>query len=92
MTDSPALPEVYKQVLDEETLASLLRDLEELAGVYDVRQRRGMDAPPLGFEDIQATLGEGVGVQIRYVHEGLHWWDTLMPGPQGVTLVRIQQQ
>ncbi len=92
MTDTPPLPEVFQQVLDAATLASLLRDLQELASVYEVRQRRGRDAPPLALDQVAATLTQGVGVQIKYVHDGQHWWDTLMPGPDGVTLVRIEQK
>lgn len=31
-----------------------------------------------------------VGIQVRYLHEGREWWDTLKPTSGGAQLVRIQ--
>jgi len=37
------------------------------------------------------ALFEGAaGVQLRYVHDGVEWWDTLMRTERGARLVRME--
>ncbi|MCO4772982.1 MAG: hypothetical protein KDA24_23315, partial [Deltaproteobacteria bacterium] len=42
-----------------------------------------------GFDALR--LGRARGVQVRYMHNGREWWDTLMRTPDGIRLVRIER-
>ncbi len=93
------LPPMQQVVLDAETLASLVRDLNECAQIDDVllksdsptmiepadRQRVQLDDAILRLQ-----RGEVRGVQVRYRYDGHAWSDTLMHGTDGVRLTRIQ--
>lgn len=96
--EEPApLPELQDAVLAPEQLAALLADYEAHVQIGEVILKgaataRAMTTNP-SLQDANAALRSGAvrGVQIRYLHDGREWWDTLMATPQGVRLVRIER-
>lgn len=93
------LPPVQQAILDAETLAALVRDLNECAQIDDVLLKG--DAPTMiatsqreivQLDDavLRMQRGEVRGVQVRYRYDGQSWCDTLMHGSEGVRLTRIQ--
>ena len=102
MTDAP--PPVQQADLDPETLFRLFRDIGSVTRLVEVVYKTGpqQHAPaPVAATDAVEQLRQAkalllarkvAGVQLRYVYQGVEWWDTLMPGPHGgVRLVRMQQ-
>jgi hypothetical protein len=97
MTD-PALPDVFEGLLDVDGLDDLARDLSQLAGPIEVTikhaaTQRTDETCVLSFEEALRSLvaGEVRAVQLRYVHEGTRWCDTLMRTDKGTRLVRMAQ-
>lgn len=94
MTD--ALPPVHEAVLDGATLDALVADLQAHAELLDVMIKGAPSAyatfAPTELPAAVAALREGRvrALQLRYRHGGSEWRDTLVPGPSGVRLVRIQ--
>lgn len=89
------LPDLNQAILDPETLADLFRDIAactELIAVIPKRSGLFCDPSPVGLEEGHRLLRDGDvrGLQIRYLHAGGEWWDTLIRLPQGVKLVRIR--
>lgn len=91
------LPELNDVILDDATLLQLFADIRGLTQVLGVAARghgrnRRADDENLNFDVAQALFLERAvnGLQIRYLHGGQEWWDTLMHTPDGVRLVRIQ--
>ncbi|MBC7171085.1 MAG: hypothetical protein H5U40_01585 [Polyangiaceae bacterium] len=89
------LPPLYESVLDDATLDALFTDLGMLgcAVTVTVKSAAAERAAEATFdlESARAALGDGSarGVQIRYVHEGIAWCDTLIRLGRGVRLVRV---
>lgn len=93
----PPLPELQDAILGSAELDALFADLSALAerleiilkGAANERAVVGRD-PTL--DEARAMLESGAvrGVQLRYVHEGTTWWDTLLRTPAGVRIVRIE--
>lgn len=83
-------------LLDEETLDALFRDIGTLTQIDEIIVKHGPgmvgDAAPPTLDEARAMLDARTvrGVQIRYRHEGAAWYDTLMPTPQGVRLLRVR--
>lgn len=90
------LPPMSDAVLDDEAVAALIRDIGELAELDEIiiKSRPGYvdDQQTVTLADAQKLIADKAvrGVQIRYRHNGSHWWDTLMPVPDGVRLVRVK--
>lgn len=91
------LPETWESELDDDTLEALFRDIAQTT-VLEVLVKGAptalTDARRPTLEEARAMLaaGEIRGVQLRYVHDGVEWWDTLLATPTGgVRLVRIRQ-
>jgi hypothetical protein len=90
------LPELHETVLDEATVDRLFTDIAELTRVIEVIPKasgRGY----VGEQSItlqaarQMLRSRGCrAIQVRYVHDGAQWWDTLMPQPKGTRIVRIR--
>jgi hypothetical protein len=80
-------------ILDAPTLDRLLLDLEGLAQILEVRRKGGPQAHATSssIREVAGALRQGQAIQIRYRFDGAEWWDTLMPTPAGVRIVRIQQ-
>jgi hypothetical protein len=90
------LPDLQESRLDEATLDQLFVDLEGLAQIIEV-QLKGAPQKMADGRDVPLAEAHGLlksggvcGVQIRYVHGGTLWWDTIMRLPEGFRLVRIQ--
>lgn len=99
MSDGPEhLPEMRTGLLDDEGVQALFRDIGALAQVDEIivkdRPGRVDDGRQFALEDVARLIlaREVRGVQIRYRHDGVCWWDTLMCVPEGVKLVRIRHE
>lgn len=92
----PPMPPMNDAVLDDAALASLFRDIGQLTQVDEIiiKQRPGHvnDAQQVTLQEALELLRfrQVKGVQIRYRHDGAHWWDTLMPIGESVRLVRVR--
>ena len=92
------LPELTQSILDREQLDALFRDIAALTQIGEIIPKHGPrehvdDSIPLTLDAAHEGLLEGAfrGVQIRYIHEGSLWWDTLLRTPEGgFTIVRIR--
>lgn len=84
------LPPLQIAVLDDEQLAALFLDVAHAAELVEI-QARGAGASPWSLDEAHAALRERrvAGLQLRYRHAGVEWWDTLQPVEGGVRLVRI---
>lgn len=92
------LRDYHEAMLDPATLQRLFIDLDGAAEVLAVLAKGGGTTRAHGGT---MTLEEGrqlfmsnkiKGLQIRYRYEGAEWWDTLMHTPEGVRIVRIEQE
>lgn len=92
------LPDVHEAMLDATTERSLLTDIEALTDLLGVTLK---GAPTQMVDDRTLTLAEALaawragaarGMQLRYRHQGVEWWDTLLRTPAGTRLVRIAQR
>jgi hypothetical protein len=92
----PPLPELEQGLLDAAGLAALVADLHAHATVIDVVAKGGAlvraDGRNLGLDEGIAALKDGQvrGLQLRYRHEDVEWWDTLIAAPGGWRIVRIR--
>ncbi|MBA2661020.1 MAG: hypothetical protein H0U74_01900, partial [Bradymonadaceae bacterium] len=92
-TDDPGpdhQPALTQSILDEQTLAALFDDIEALGHILGVTVK-GAGQARAGNEGVSLREAYDLlreravaGVQIRYLHDGQEWWDTLMHSPQGV--------
>jgi len=94
-----SLPVLQQSSIDPPLLSALFADLEQCAQLRSVVVRtvahvRGAPPETVTLPAAHAGLVSGAlrSVQIRYVHEGRVWCDTLMAGPAGVRLVRICEE
>lgn len=90
------LPPVQMADLDEATVRALFTDVELLGESVSVTLKHAAEsyvregATPLG-EALGALLaGHALGVQLRYEHQGKGYLDTVMRGPEGYRIVRVQ--
>lgn len=89
------LPELRDTVLDDAKLAELFRDYRRCVRVLEIVVKQGAGrvadtlAPTLDQAEQLIQSRSVRGLQVRYTYEEALWWDTLMPGPAGVRLVRI---
>lgn len=90
------LPRLNDTILDDETLEQLFVDIAALCQILGVTARG--HGPQTRASDQNITLSDARelflaravnGLQIRYIHAGTEWWDTLMHTPDGTRLVRI---
>lgn len=90
------LPEVHEALLDVDTLQRLREDLTQAATLLDVSIKLGAELhadharPSLDEALALLVAGRVRGVQVRYLHGGVEWWDTLLGTPKGVRLVRVR--
>ncbi|WP_432799523.1 hypothetical protein [Poriferisphaera sp. WC338] len=89
------LPELQDQLLDMQTVDCLFSDIGQcatfLSAVPRYMSRSFVDPSPVGLDEARLLVlqRQARAVQLRYVFEGMEWWDTLMPQDEGVRLVRI---
>jgi hypothetical protein len=90
------LPPLQQAELDADGLNDLLRDLELLTEIVQVRVKRSSTGKavggPLGLAEIRELLkrAEVSGVQLTYRYNGGDYIDTLVPSDHRWKLVRIQ--
>lgn len=94
MTDAMTdLPPICDVLLDDATVDQLFFDVDAAAEFLGASIRPAgatrADERPATLADARAAVRAGGGAQLRYRHGGEQWWDTLMPTPAGVRLVRI---
>jgi hypothetical protein len=83
-------------LLHAETLHQLLFDIENAATLIGIsikyKPTENAETAALPLSQIaEALLAKRIlGVQIRYIHQGHEWWDTLLCVPDGTRLVRIE--
>lgn len=86
--------ELYDQVLAWEMIDQLLFDIGAAAELLGVMVKGGPERHARGAADLTvaaAALRDGAtGVQLRYLHNGQEWWDTLIPQGEAVRLVRTR--
>ncbi|WP_035605129.1 hypothetical protein [Haloferula sp. BvORR071] len=98
--DSPPLPDLHQSEIDEITLRQLFADLGKHARIIEIIPKfapgyvEGGESS-LKLEEAFELLASRAlrGLQVRYIHEGQTWWDTLMPLPDGrFRIVRIEHR
>jgi len=95
--EEPPLPTVYDSVLDDAGVDALFEELARDSEGTTVLLKGDVQARAGGAADLneaRALLRDGkvFGVQIRCRLGGVVWLYTLMQAPQGIRLVRIEQQ
>lgn len=90
------LPELNRATLDWDTVEQLFHDVASLTQVLEViaktKARSNANDKPLEMAqglDLLKTR-QAMGVQLRYLHDGVQWWDTLMWRDDQIHLVRIR--
>lgn len=91
-----ALPELRQTVLDEPALERLFEEIATLTSVIEVRTKGGPTASSAA-SDLRSALealraGATRGVQVVYAWSGQRWVDTVIRGPEGFRVTRIQVQ
>lgn len=94
-TDNLLLPDLQEAILDEEQLRSYLTDVTRLAEDLTVAIKQSARMRPRTRRSVgglvkQLLSGEAFGAQLRYRYASAGWLDTLISGPKGVKLVRMQ--
>ena len=89
------LPPLHQSVLDQTTVEQLFRDIKQCTKIIEVVPKFGrghVDEQRISLEQAAQLLREKKvrAVQLRYLYDGSEWWDTLIPGPDGVKVVRIR--
>lgn len=93
----PVLAELSGGLLDDRVLARLFSDLAAEAEILAILCKGAARAhgghAAITLDDARARLEDGSvrAIQIRYRWRGAEWWDTLMRTPEGLRLVRMQQ-
>jgi hypothetical protein len=98
MSDTPPLPDLLQSDLDEATLRQLITDIGTHTEVLEIIPKHvpgyvEENPAPLQLDEVyQMLVSRSVrGLQIRYLHQGKTWWDTVMPLPGGLfRIVRIE--
>ncbi len=92
---STALPAVASELVPWARVEALFDDLAALTEIREVRMKGGGEAraggPSRDLVAARAALlaGHALGVQVRYVHDGTEWCDTILREREGVRIVRI---
>ena len=91
------MAEIHQSSLDDEALQGWLEDLTSTTEIVKVMTKGGEAAmaerTPTLEEALEALKASQVrGVQIRYLRGQQEFLDTLMRGPGGIRLVRIEAQ
>lgn len=90
------LPELHDEVIDDEVVAELFRDLGALTRVLEIQEKGAAkghaERLEPNLEDARAryVAGEIRALQILYVYEDETWCDTLMRVPEGTRVLRMK--
>ena len=93
--DGEKLPDLQDAVLNDTQLEQLFCDYRRCIRVLQIVVKQGGgrvgDESSPSLEEAEHLVRERKvrGLQIRYAYEDDLWWDTLMPVPSGIRLVRI---
>lgn len=96
MNDPHSSVALSESLLDAETLHQLLFDVENAATLLGIGVKwapsENAESTALLLSDVAELLlsKRVLGIQLRYVHEGREWWDTLLCVPDGTRLVRME--
>jgi hypothetical protein len=88
------LPTLQDTLLDDATVDQLF--IAELTRVLEVipktAERGYVAAGSIPIDQARTMLRERScrAIQLRYIHDGAQWWDTLMPQTNGTRIVRIR--
>ena len=94
----PELPELHESLLDEATVDQLFADIKALTQVVEVIPKtlsQGyVQEGSISLDEGRRMLRQGDcrALQVRYLHDGALWWDTLMALPNGTRVVRIRHE
>jgi hypothetical protein len=92
---SPPLPSVADGLLDRAGIERLFADLASAAQVLSVQLKGSAQAyaspEQVSLEEAcEALLGRRVhGVQVRYLHGGKRWCDTVLAQGDGARIIRV---
>ena len=95
------LAEMVSAELDFAAVERLFEDLAFETTVLGVALRFGDADPSPKDRPSEPNLrqartailsGEATGAQLRYVHEGVEWWDTVMRTGPSFRVVRVKKQ
>ncbi|HEX5789632.1 MAG TPA: hypothetical protein VFY13_00700 [Luteolibacter sp.] len=99
MSESIPMPELQQSDLDLATLRRLFDDVAACTELLEVVPKHAAgfvgEGQTMSAEEGFAGLVSGQlrGLQLRYLHEGQLWWDTLMAsGPGTFRIVRIRHE
>jgi len=99
VTDDAPLPPLADAVITSDEVAALLDDVARAATLLGhsvkggARDRAAGSGASLIADGARLLTGEVLGLQLRYLHDGKEWWDTLLALPDGrFRLVRIEQR
>jgi len=95
------LAEMVPAELDPAAVERLFEDLAFETTVLGVALRFGDAEPGASDQPKEPNLrraraailsGEATGAQLRYVHQGVEWWDTVMRTGASFRVVRVKKQ
>lgn len=98
LSKMPELPELHESILDEATVDQLFADIKALTRVVEVIPKtisRGyVQEGSISLDEGRQMLRNGCcrALQVRYLHDGALWWDTLITQPEGTRVVRIRHE
>lgn len=93
------LPQLQDALLDDAMVDDLFGDIAAAGELLEIVWK-GSAERYAGDPDTAASLAAArsalrdkrvFGVQLRYLHAGVEWWDTLMLVPGGTRLVRMNR-
>ncbi len=94
----PPMPELHHGSLDAPTVSRYFEDLrlcaQDILCLPRTQARSTTPPQPVPLAEAAELWGYGriSGLQVRYRHEGVAWWDTLLRQPDGTTkLVRMRE-
>jgi len=96
MSEVPPVAAVFEQEIDLDVFEQLLFDIEHAGELLGVVVKGAASRYTSGGRTDLGTAREAlangaVGVQLRYRHEGLEWWDTILRSVDGqLRIVRTQ--
>ena len=89
-------PAMCDSLLDVATVEQLFTDLAACTEILEVREKgqpcehSDQQTIPLESARDRFLAGHCRAVQIRYLHDGYEWIDTLLQTPQGIRCVRVR--
>ena len=95
MTEPIPLPTLHEGSLDDARLDALFEDIAREARVLAVLVKGGAETlseggdVPLDAARAALRAGGARAVQVRYVHQGVTWTDTVLRAPGGYRIVRM---